>query len=238
MVPSSLKLSCVIHGPKPLPRNANFSSNLQLTVNVKFAPFATRQRRGYTRDATERDIGTHVETALCGVIIPDRWPKSATDIVITILEAEDDVQWVSGIQQQNTVGGLGIMNVVSGCITVASAALLDAKIDCLDLVTGGVAAVVPRDHGKFVHHLDPSVIEEPFLNSLCVVGYMPARDETTLVWTRGNLPSYSDGQMCRFDGLLDSAVNAARGAHVVLRQVATELAHAESTRFIVDESKT
>lgn len=239
VVPSSLKLSCVIHGPKPLPRNANFSPNMQLTVHVKFAPFATRQRRGYVRDAAERDIGTHVETALCGVIIPDRWPKSAIDIVITILEAEDDVQWGSVTsQQQNTVGGLGSMNVVSGCITVASAALLDAKVDCLDLVTGGVAAVVPKDDGKFVHHLDPSPIEEPFLNSLCVVGYMPARDEMTLVWTRGNLPSYSDGQICRFDGLLDSAVNAARGAHVVLRQVATELVHAESTRLINDESKT
>jgi len=228
--PSSLKLSCAIHGPKPLPRNANFSPNLQLTVSVKFAPFATSQRRGYIRDAAERDIATHLETALNGVIIPDRWPKSAIDIVITILEAEDDIQ---GVLQ-----GIGNLNVVSGCITVASAALLDAQIDCLDLVTGGVAAVVPKDDGKAIKILDPAPFEESSLNAVCVVGYMPARDEMTLIWAKGNISSNEDEHMIGFDSLVDSAVNAAKGAHVVLRQVATELAQAKATGITNDASKT
>jgi exosome complex component MTR3 len=232
--PSSLKLSCTIHGPKPLPRNANFSPNLQLTVSVKFAPFATSQRRGYIRDATERDIATHLETALNGVIIPDRWPKSAIDIVITILEAEDDTQGVLPVQ------GIGNMNVVSGCITVASAALLDAQIDCLDLVTGGVAAVVvvSKDDGKAIKILDPAPFEESSINAVCVVGYMPARDEMTLIWAKGNIHSNEDEHMFGFDSLMDSAVNAAKGAHVVLRQVATELAQAKSTGITNDASKT
>jgi exosome complex component MTR3 len=229
--PSSLKLSCTIHGPKPLPRNASFSSNLRLTVNVKFAPFATSQRRGYIRDATERDIGTHLETALNGVIIPDRWPKSAIDIVITILEAEDDIQ--GGLSMQ----GIGNMNVVSGCITVASAALLDAQIDCLDLVTGGVAAVVRKNDEKAIKILDPAPLEEPSLHSVCVVGYMPARDEMTLIWAKGNISSNEDEHMFGFDSLVDSAVNAAKGAHIVLRQVATELGQAKSTGITNDASK-
>jgi exosome complex component MTR3 len=219
-----------------LPRNAGFSSNLQLTLHVKFTPFATRKRRGYIRDATERDIGTHLETALNGVIIPDRWPKSAIDIVITIIEAEDDIDW--GMQESLPVGGIAIMNVVSGCITVASAALLNARIDCLDLVTGGVAALATDHEGKTVKVLDPSSSENPSLTSVCVVGYMPARDEITLIWAKGDISTEQGEQMGGFDGLLDSAVNAANGAHFVLRQVATELAQAQVSQFTNDESKT
>jgi exosome complex component MTR3 len=230
--PCSLKLSCAIHGPKPPPRNANFSPNLQLTVSVKFAPFATSQRRGYIRDATERDIATQLETALNGVIIPDRWPKSAIDIVITILEAEDDIQGALPIQ------GIGNMNVVSSCITVASAALLDAQIDCLDLVTGGVAAVVLKHDGKAIKILDPAPFEESSVNAICVVGYMPTRDELTLIWAKGNISSKEDEHMFGFDSLVDSAVNAAKGAHVVLRQVATELAQTKATEITTDVSKT
>jgi exosome complex component MTR3 len=234
---SSLKLSCAVHGPKPLPRNANFSSNLQLTVSVKLAPFATRQRRGYIRDATERDIVTHLETALNGVIIPDRWPKSFIDVVITILEAEDDTEWQSQRHQVPVLEGVGNMNVVAGCITAASAALLDARIDCLDLVAGGVAATVSND-GKAIKILDPSPSEQPSIGSVCVVGYMPTRDELTLIWAKGDIPASNEERVHGFDSLLDSAVNAAKGSHVVLKQVAADLAQAQALRLTNDKSKT
>lgn len=127
------------------------------------------------------------------------------------------------------------MNVVSGCITVASAALLDAKIDCLDLVTGGVAAAASRNDGKAIKFLDPSPSEDLSFNAVCVVGYMPARDEMTLIWTKGDISAKTDVQ---FDSLLDSAVDAAKGAHVVLKQVATELSQAQVRRLANDDSKT
>lgn len=38
--------------------------------------------------------------------------------------------------------GWGLMNVLAACINVASAAVADARIDCLDLIAGGVSAVV------------------------------------------------------------------------------------------------
>lgn len=201
-----------------------------MTASVKFAPFATRLRRGYIRDAVERDIGTHLETALNGVIIPDRWPKSAIDIVITILEAEDDKEWDSRTEQRREVEEIGNLNVMSGCITVASAALLDARIDCLDLVTGGVAAIVSDANGKAIKILDPSPLEQPSLSAVCVVGYMPTRDEVTLVWAKGDISLGRDEQSHGFESLLDSAVNAARGADLVLRQVAKELAQAGARR--------
>jgi exosome complex component MTR3 len=198
-----------------------------LTVGVKFASFATSQRRGYIRDATERDLGTRLETALAGVIIPDRWPKSAIDVVITILEAEDDMEWVPRIQGKYGMEGVGYMNIVSGCITAASAALLNAQIDCLDLVTGGVAATVSSDGEKAVKILDPSPSEGASISSVCVVGYMPSRDELTLIWAKGDIPSREGEHMPGLGNLLDSAVNAAKGANCVLRQVATELAQAQ-----------
>src|SRR5438046_9080907 len=66
---SSLKLTCAVHGPRPLPRSAPFSPTVNLMAHVKFAPFATRQRRGYVRDANERDLAVHLEMALRGIII-------------------------------------------------------------------------------------------------------------------------------------------------------------------------
>ncbi|RQM08775.1 hypothetical protein DH86_00002491, partial [Scytalidium sp. 3C] len=90
---SGLKLTCTVHGPRPLPKSAPFSPHIVLSTHVKFAPFATRKRRGYIRDSSERDLGVHLETALRGVIIGDRWPKSGVEVIITILEGEEDQWW-------------------------------------------------------------------------------------------------------------------------------------------------
>jgi exosome complex component MTR3 len=234
---TSLKLSCAVHGPKPLDRNANFSPNLQLTVNVKFAPFASKQRRGYIRDVAERDIGSHLETALKGVIIPDRWPKSAIYICFTIFESEDEIEQGWRSQGQSGIEGLAYMNVVSGCITAASAALLDARIDCLDLITGGVAAIAPTHDGTALKILDPASSEDPSPVSACVVAYMPARDEITLAWAKGEMSIEENLQLHGFNGLLDSAIDAAKGAHFVLRQVATEYAQELSGQIPNDDSR-
>merc|ERR1711977_657316 len=91
---SGLKLTCTVHGPRPLPKNAPFSPHIILSTHVKYAPFATRKRRGYLRDSSERDLGVHLETALRGVIIGDRWPKSGVEVIITILEGEEDQWWI------------------------------------------------------------------------------------------------------------------------------------------------
>ena len=223
-VASSLKLTCSVHGPKPVPRAASFSPNLQLTSHVKFAPFATRQRRAYIRDTIERDLGVHLETALRGVIIPDRWPKSAVDVVVTVLEGEEDSPWGYGDNEKRRVDGAGTMNILAGCITVASAALADAGIDCLDLLAGGVAGVVPLSNQKSITILDPSPTEHEELSSVCVVGYLPARDEITELWIRGDLSGAGNDSAPGFEGLVDSAVNAARGARVVLQEAVKESA--------------
>ncbi|KAG2416732.1 hypothetical protein HFD88_007948 [Aspergillus terreus] len=233
---SALKLACTVHGPKPLPRSATFSPNLVLTTHVKYAPFAARQRKGHIRDASERDLGVHLETALRGVIVAERWPKSGLDITITILEAEDDRWWADAPDSHDAAWGM--MNVLAGCITAASAAIADARIDCLDLVAGGVAAVVsdapegPDATPKLVLDTDPA--EHWSILSACVVAYMPSRDEITEIWLKGDSSKAvlgADGPRVGYDALIDGAVDAARGAHTVLAEAIDFNAVAEATNL-------
>ncbi|EXJ84329.1 hypothetical protein A1O3_04996 [Capronia epimyces CBS 606.96] len=212
---STLKLSCSVHGPKPLPRTASFSPNLQLSASVKFAPFATCVRQGYIRDSTERDIGMHLETALKGVVIPDRWPKSAIEIAVTVLEGEDDQ--VDG----DRIGGVGLFNLLAGCINVSMAALADARVDCLDLLAAGVGAVVPGP-GKPFRVLDPASIEHDLILASCLVGYLPSRDEIVEIWSNGSVSNLGRDEDIGFDGLVDSAVAAARGSQTVIKEVLIE----------------
>lgn len=206
-----------------------------LTTHVKFAPCANRQRRGYIRDMGERDLGVHLDTALRGVIIGDRWPKSGAEIVVTVLEAEDDAWWademgVSKSKSSAGVGGWGMLTVLAGCITAASAALTEAGIDCVDLVSGGVAALVRSVSApttvsgeKDVHKreeclelvLDPAPSEHAEILAACVVGYLGSRDEITEIWMKGDVGVTNDT-------LMNGAIEAALAARAVLTEAVEE----------------
>lgn len=228
----NLKLICNVHGPKPLPRSAPFTPQLLLSAYVKFAPFASWYRRGWVRDATERDLSAHLETALRGVIIGERWPKSGVDVIITILEGEED-RWL-GEELVGTnpgaagAGGWGLMTVLAASITAASAALIDAGIDCVDIVAGGVASVVRSPDAKVIRRqdapdedseviLDPSPSEHKEILASCVVGYLPQRDEITELWMSGDVGL--DPQK-----LTDGAIEAARLTGTVLTETLKDLA--------------
>ncbi|RDW80744.1 hypothetical protein BP5796_05442 [Coleophoma crateriformis] len=218
---SGLKLTCTVHGPRPLPKSAPFSPHIILSTHVKYAPFATRKRRGYIRDSTERDLGVHLETALRGVIIGDRWPKSGVDVIITILEGEEDQWW--GDDRGRAAAGAeewGMMSVLSGCVTVASAAIVDAGIDCVDVVSGGVAAIIREPKGSLMSTmlvLDPVPSEHQEILAACVVAYLPGRDEITDIWVRGEIgPLRSNEKSFSYEDLANNAVQAALGSHRVL----------------------
>ncbi|KAJ9613050.1 3'-5'-exoribonuclease [Cladophialophora chaetospira] len=212
---STIKLSCAVHGPKPLPRTASFSPNLQLSASVKFAPFATRVRQGYVPNSIEKDLGLHLENALKGVLLPDRWPKSAIDVAVTVLEGEDD-------EDGDRFTGAALFNLLAAAINVAMTALVDAKIDCLDILAAGVSAVVPGADTKPVRILDPAAIEHEELLSSCVVGYLPSRDEVVEVWSSGGMSQQSEDGLIGYDDLVDSAIAAARGAQTVIQAVLLE----------------
>lgn len=189
-----------------------------------------RTRRGYLKDSSERDLAVHLEAALRGVIIGDRWPKSGVEVIITILEGEED-QWWGSVQGRNGAEGQwGMMSVLCGCITVASAAIANAGIDCVDMVSGGVAALV-RQSGQISPPtlvLDPVPSEHQEVLAACMIGYLPSRDEITDLWVRGDMSTVaSDGQTedwTTYDELTDGAVQAALGAHRVLSAALRESA--------------
>ncbi|KAL2157474.1 hypothetical protein VTH06DRAFT_6025 [Thermothelomyces fergusii] len=207
---SGLKLSCSVHGPRSLPRSAPFSPHIVLTTHVKYAPFATKQRHGYLRDPSERDLGIHLETALRGAIIADRWPKSGVDIIVSIVEGDQDRE-ASKLQGDEV---WDMMNALSGCITVAAAALADAGIDCVDTVAGGVAALVQdagEDTPKIV--IDPIPSEHEKVLAACCIAYLPNRDEATNLWFRGDLPA-SDTDL--YTSLVEKGIQASKNANRVL----------------------
>ena len=222
----ALKLVCAVHGPKPLPRSAPFSPHLALSATVRMAPFATRARRGPTRDAgavaAERDLAVHLETALRGVLMGERWPKSGLDVVVTVLESDEDVVWGRGGAPEpdasadygGVAAGWGALNVLAGCVTVASAAIAEAGVDCIDMVSGGVAALV-RDGDSTAMVLDPCPAEHDDIFAACAVAYLSARDEITELWCRGSLEESPEK-------LIDKATEAAAAAVTVLEDVTRE----------------
>ena len=222
----ALKLTCAVHGPRPLPRSAPFSPQLILSTRIKFAPFAARQRRGYIPDASERDLAAHLENALRGVLISERWPKSGVDVVVTVLEGEEDNSWSQGrVGENRRPGILGMMSILSGCITVASAAINDAGVDCVDLVTGGVAAIVRQPSTPPQVFVDPCPSDDDEVVAACVIGYLQARDEITELWFRGNIAASTNGNRgatMEFEPLVDQAVEAAVAARLVLVEAIKE----------------
>ena len=168
------------------------------------------------RDASERDLGAHLEAALRGVVIGERWPKSGCEVVITVLEGEEDGWWGDG-ESGKGGSGWGMMNVLAGCITVASAALVDAGVDCVDLVSGGVAAVIGSvaDGGVGTMVLDPQPAEHEQIRAACVVGYLQSRDEITEMWMKGDAGDQTER-------LIDEAVKAAAMARTVLGEAVKE----------------
>lgn len=207
---SGLKLSCTVHGPRALPRSAPFSPHIVLSAHVKYAPFATKQRRGYLRDSTERDLSIHLETALRGVVIADRWPKSGVDIIISVIEGDQD----RGLSRGDYDEAWDTMNVLSGCVSVASAALADAGIDCVDTVAGGVAALVADGEESTPRIVvDPVPSQHSKVLAACCVAYLPTRDEVTNLWFKGDVPA-SDAST--YTKMIESGILASRKANRVL----------------------
>lgn len=211
-----MKLTCTVHGPRSLPRSAPFSPHMVLSTHVKYAPFATKARRGYLRDSSERDLSTHLETALRGALIADRWPKSGVDVIVTVIEGEESRQTALNTESEEW----NMMNVLASCITVAAAAVADAGIDCVDTVSGGVAGLVGSEEGDDMEILlDPAPLEHEKILAACCVAYLPGRDEITNLWLKGEIASTSPDL---YRSLVSKAVHASRGMHKVIEATLRE----------------
>ena len=206
--PSTLKLTASVYGPRPLPPTAVFSPHARIAAELKFAPFSTLgARRGYVRDALERDLSAQLQVALSRAIKTSAYPKSGIDVFVTVLDCEGAID----------DDGLGAMQALAGAITCASAAVADAGIECVDLVSAGIAAVVEDAGGEgVITVLDPSPLDGYDIKAAALVAYMAGRDEVSLLWVRGEV----EGNV--FDGVVDSAVQVATGVRAVVNEAVKE----------------
>lgn len=166
-----------------------------------------------------------LQNALVKSIKTGAYPKSGIDVFITVLDCE------GGLDGDDDEGvEVGLMNVLAGAITCASAAVADAGIECVDLVSGGVAALVRSEAGKDAMNvgsrtltvvLDPSPADRYTFMAAAAVGYMAGRDEITLVWMKGAVEvSAEEGD--ELDLLMDGAVATARAVRLVLNAAVKE----------------
>ena len=195
---------------------------MKLSTSVKFATSASVLDGGLQVTVRERDLSAHLEGALRGIIIADRWPKSGVEVVITIVEVESQRLSCSNEQEPADISTL---LVLSGCVTVASAAIVDAGIDCFDLITGGVTALAQHASLEYSPSTatskivsDPSCSQCERIVAACLVSYSQSRDELTHLWVKGNIfhsvaPGTGPGLI---DTMIDQAVEAAKSARLVL----------------------
>jgi exosome complex component MTR3 len=141
-------------------------------------------------------------------------------VVVTIIEGDEDGWWGDTEGEGTASGsGWGLLNVLAGCITVASAAITDAGIDCVDVVSGGVAALVRNpdssDQKGLTRILDPCPAEHKDVIAACAVAYLASRDEITEIWMKGDVGTDPDA-------LLEGATHAAVGTLAVVKEVLLE----------------
>ncbi|XP_039297454.1 exosome complex component MTR3 [Nilaparvata lugens] len=129
------KVICSAFDPREIPNNNKFSLNGELFCEFKFANFSQKKRRGFIRDAEEKDLSVCLKRALEPAVCRHEFPNFQVDVYALVLE--DD-------------GG-----ALAAAITCASLALADASIPMYDLVTALTLGV----HGDY-KFLDPTSEEE------------------------------------------------------------------------------
>lgn len=162
------KIACAVYGPRQS-KTLAYTDRATVNCEVKFAPFSSTARRGHIRDAQERHLSTHLQSAILPCIRFDILsPKANIDIFLTVLETD------------------GLAATLAGAITCASSALADANIECYGLLPS--AAVVVRKDEFF---LDPTESDEDATDqngsAVILVAYNPTLDEVNHIWQTGKI---------------------------------------------------
>jgi exosome complex component MTR3 len=182
-----MKLACTVHGPKSSSRIAPLSSRLNLSAHIIRAPFVPHHRSKNHNAWEEKDLSLQLEAALQSSLINTPCPKSQLDIIVTIIESEEANHTLPDIQRVWKE-----MHILSASITVASAALVDAGIGTLDVVTGGVAALVQSPSS-----LEPRIVLDPIscldtqILTVCSVACLPNLGQIVSTWMTAQQPSRS-----------------------------------------------
>lgn len=105
--------------------------------------------------------------AITPSILTYLFPKSEIAIYVTILESD------------------GELATLAAGVTCISAALVDAGVDCIDVVTGG--AILIKSNDLTTIYVDPVEADELDADVAMVIGYMSQRQEITMLHTKGEV---------------------------------------------------
>jgi len=131
-----------------------------LECRVQFAPFAARARRALAPGAAaeaERRLEAALAAALAPAVLLERFPRCVVELHVLFLQAD---------------GG----ELAAGT-AAASAALVDAGVELVDVVAAAQVAFAPG--GALL--VDPDAEEEARCEARATVAYMPALRRATLV---------------------------------------------------------
>ncbi|WVQ75831.1 hypothetical protein IAR50_005464 [Cryptococcus sp. DSM 104548] len=186
------KIACSVYGPRP--KQPPYSPEGTLSLEVKFAPFASDPRRAPLRDTEPLPLSNLLTQLLLPSLHLSAFPKAQLDIFLLVLESSSPA------------------SVLSAGLTVASAAVADAGVEMGGL---GVGAVVAKlEEGRNV--VDPSKDEESESRVRAVVGGMPALGRITNMWLEGEVPV---SEAC---DMIEIALASTRETHTVLAQAIIE----------------
>jgi exosome complex component MTR3 len=157
----SIKIACAVYGPRP-DKKVGYSELGHVNCEFKLSTFSSKQRRGHIKDAQERDYGQIVASALTPCVRLDKYPKSAVDVFVTVLQADGDAA------------------VLAASITVASMALVDAGIELYD-----VAVATSMGYVDTCLYADCTESETVVVDGELVVARMPTLGEVCHVHHSG-----------------------------------------------------
>ncbi|KAI9092663.1 ribosomal protein S5 domain 2-type protein [Phlyctochytrium arcticum] len=156
-----MKVTCGVYGPRQTLRSKNAAEGA-LQCDFKFAPFAGGRRRGYQKDAQEKEYSLILRQALAPSLRLELLPKSVVDVYVQVIESD------------------GSAACLAAAITCTSLALADAGIEMVDTVAACSAGYLNN-----MTCLDSTGEEEAHQNGTVMLSYMPSLNEVTHVVQSG-----------------------------------------------------
>lgn len=169
----SCALEVAVFGPRPI--RGSFVERASLAVETKFLPFLTQPNEVIFNAAADRPgarsglsgiehrISLFLETAFLPAVLLAKYPKSAIDIFVNILQFD--------------AASTSVLNLLAWAVNCTTMALVDAGVEIRDMVTAGHVSL-NLDSGEVV--VDGAGGSN--FGSECVASYMPMQQEAVAFW--------------------------------------------------------
>jgi exosome complex component MTR3 len=157
------KVLATVFGPRPTTVQS-FSDEASLNCTLRVATFSSAVgRREHAPDDEQKALSSQLRQALEVAVRLEAYPKSLIDVHALVLQDDG-----------------GALPVAIAC---ASLALVDAGIECLDMVAAVTVGRLPCSRVV----VDPCFAEERMLSSRITIAYMPSLNEIVQFLQHGEL---------------------------------------------------